>query len=1410
MTREKALAGRTIVVAFAAFASGAFALDIADATSVSYSTNVTKLVAAAVAADEDLPAEAGVPSFHFDALRTNETGKAWTFSNGTVTRIPSLSNDRYLTADFSSATWTGWSSTDTPLAPAWTYDSDIGAYVVDFGNVASKNAMTFDPWSPDAGVIPTNYLANIGTIFAVVKNRGGWLMGGNVGAAASARYAWHRGYSMITGARNPNHVDSPMVGTDAATDLRNGNCRLNGAPVENALRCGFSGGWDYLTVRTAAAQIGAIGLGIGDARTKELDNASMKNRSGGIAFAELIVYPTILSDDLCKRIEDMLSRKWFGVAVRGYGSCSAAGEVRVACTTSDTQYHDSPPDDGTGGMQGVAEVAADNTLAIGKIRGGRSMAATFTKTGAGRLELGDASELGGRLVVSEGTIAFARRPIPSDLPITPALRFDASAAGAITSVGGYVTRWRNDGGETPNGQTCYAGAESDAARPRLIDAAVNGKPAVDFGAYVKGGGGCVLHIMTNDNIKAQVNYPATYVAVLSAEDGGGHVLGTDSAFSRSEEPTAFWKPLHASSGSWMAWMNGLRIDYPVSGYLTPDYQVTAVRAPNASVTCIGGSILNSQAVRGGLKLCELVVYKVPLTERQIEDAQAFLAWKWLGRVLPGYAAPAESAASESARPDVAHLVVDGGTVEVAEGASVKVGQISGGTLIKTGGGTLGVTSGSLSHQVTVRGGGIRQLQQPEPASACALADEAVFHVAADEASSLDTVSEGGTNFVERWHDLSPFRNVAWCPLSKTTKCKRPLVSEETLNGKPTIDFGEVSNGGSTLSLVKSIDNARAVYVVYKALSTANYAVLGTSGDTALDSGGSTHGFYCDFLAGSSSKLLYGYKDEQVKNGDIFMDGNKVAYNASIGSSWHLVEFHTLAGAHISSLARDRTTSRNGGVRIAEVLVYDRELTARERTATRNYLLNKWFPSIPQQDMPSPQTAVLGMGKLNAEGDCMLDGDGVLKVRDLVGHPEGTIVKSGTGELEVASASAFTGKVSVAAGVLKLKGAEPLDESGSPVLAGRLAHFDASENLACDSLGNITNWSSKVGTIRALPFLKGTDKAYMKADSSLYGLPTVVMPNKVSLRFAAADGTWASLSGVKSVFWVVGSQEGGGFILAGESGTYSFHRYYVSGDSPVGSIPDRAILHSSYAGGDIANTSRCTWRLNGETITASSQGLSGAWDVLSMNLGADSYTVPAVGGFAADARAYPTSGASGIERMGNQRLCEVIFYDHALTDDEVAKNEAYLKAKWGIGPAQTLQRNGLEVGLDGGSLDCNGASQYVAGLSGAGSVANGGLTVGERWTITLGQSGADIVSVAGPLAFGEGVSVRIENAEMLPAALYTTWMTVATATSIDGLAALNAATKEVPGATRYVSPRFRICDGSLQMLLSVKGTVISIR
>jgi hypothetical protein len=62
---------------------------------------------------------------------------------------------------------------------------------------------------------------------------------------------------------------------------------------------------------------------------------------------------------------------------------------------------------------------------------------------------------------------------------------------------------------------------------------------------------------------------------------------------------------------------------------------------------------------------------------------------------------------------------------------------------------------------------------------------------------------------------------------------------------------------------------------------------------------------------------------------------------------------------------DRTnTGRIGGFALGEVIVYEHPLSEREKVATRNYLLRKWFPGKALSPMPEAPTVEAFDGDLN--------------------------------------------------------------------------------------------------------------------------------------------------------------------------------------------------------------------------------------------------------------------------------------------------------------------------------------------------------------------------------------------------------------------------------------------------------------
>ena len=73
--------------------------------------------------------------------------------------------------------------------------------------------------------------------------------------------------------------------------------------------------------------------------------------------------------------------------------------------------------------------------------------------------------------------------------------------------------------------------------------------------------------------------------------------------------------------------------------------------------------------------------------------------------------------------------------------------------------------------------------------------------------------------------------------------------------------------------------------------------------------------------------------------------------------YFLLELHPSVGYSGGVMGLDRTkTDRIGGFAIGELIVYEHPLSEREKVATRNYLLRKWFPDKTLSKMPEPTAA----------------------------------------------------------------------------------------------------------------------------------------------------------------------------------------------------------------------------------------------------------------------------------------------------------------------------------------------------------------------------------------------------------------------------------------------------------------------
>ena len=891
--------------------------------------------------------------FWLDASdRTN-----WVTSPATskVTKIPSKIGSRYLSTE--KGNWNngdGWGTT-TELAmnsPLLAEDEELGATVLDFGTCGSGRALCFDA----EGTTDYVNMSGIGTIVTLrgSQNGGGWLLGGG-----GKGYSWHRGMSdqfsdEAWSRRATAAYDSPFGDGNAEVAFRDCSFYADGQKTASS-SFAFSGGWDLFAMQPTEATLSALGLGMGDARS----GTSNRNRaSGGFKVAEMIIFSRLLSEEEIADVLAYLRTKWLGAAPCDYNGRTDVEYLRVY--KADTT-HKIP------GISFGLNVPDGETLTVHDLDGGhvRANAAALdgyglTKTGKGTLALGDASGYGNRIDLQEGTLAFPAKPVPTSLgAFLLAEHFDASAADTVvTNDAGNVVRWKNASAQLFKGQELFAGVPTGATAPTLVRNALGeGLDAVDFGAY---GSGQYLALMTNETqtaaeIKQNVQ---TVLAVIDVAQGGGNLL---SGLGDAREGGAFTNGICrlSSTAGARCYVNGVRVD-PANGYPYPGWMVVAVQGQGASSKLIGGC--GTVGTSGGLKIAELAVCKGYLSEDEIRNASAYLADKWLGKALPGYATK-----NAPVRPDVQRFTASAGTaVRVDAGRTARVVPVGPIAFTKTGAGTLEIVAdGAVEASVTVAEGAVKYVKPSEPTTDATYAAAPALHIDPSQTDTLKVVESSGVKYVRWAADASGGDNAAYVPEAPTSY-PRPILNEtDTVNGHPVLDFRDKSR---YMAFAKAIDNVRAAFVVFGSQSANGVSAAGPllgwfNGASANRNGGNAGANIPDFQGGETSLVL---GSNFVSPGMAwFTNGAAAVYSDLRSGGYELIEAHPVVPAHAGGLQM-YGSSCPGVARYGEILVYDRALTEREKVATRNYLLKKWFPNVACAELPAASASTVTLTGLSVD------------------------------------------------------------------------------------------------------------------------------------------------------------------------------------------------------------------------------------------------------------------------------------------------------------------------------------------------------------------------------------------------------------------------------------------------------------
>ncbi len=202
-----------------------------------------------------------------------------------------------------------------------------------------------------------------------------------------------------------------------------------------------------------------------------------------------------------------------------------------------------------------------------------------------------------------------------------------------------------------------------------------------------------------------------------------------------------------------------------------------------------------------------------------------------------------------------------------------------------------------------------------------------------DASRHGTTETSITNKVTHWRDAEDKNRFAGPPAVENG----PSPSPDALNGLPVIDFGPYhsehwmefknSKGGT-----RKLSNIRSVFWVMRGCGF----LLGDDQTWDFNRGGPE--------GSPDAGIFNGGAADGVKRGTLRLNGEVVkTTDTPLPVNYSLVSLVTVNPLTASRLCRDRTsTDRVGGQQIAEVVIYDRALSAAEVEVVETYLRTKWL------------------------------------------------------------------------------------------------------------------------------------------------------------------------------------------------------------------------------------------------------------------------------------------------------------------------------------------------------------------------------------------------------------------------------------------------------------------------------------
>jgi len=460
------------------------------------------------------------------------------------------------------------------------------------------------------------------------------------------------------------------------------------------------------------------------------------------------------------------------------------------------------------------------------------------------------------------------------------------------------------------------------------------------------------------------------------------------------------------------------------------------------------------------------------------------------------------------------------------------------------------------------------------------------------------------------------------------------------------------------------------------------------------------------------------------------------------------------------------TDRNYNGDVAEVIAYDRVLSADERKLVENYLAEKW-ENTSFHTPPAP---------LAASCPVTLGSEGVLDLRgaDLaVARVDGAGVVTNSdaaATFSVARGHGFTGVVAgpvtlslqdaTAAAVSLAGGARLAVVSGSSTLSaynetlpvdGLVCWMDAADaaTVTTNANGEVTSWASKVGSMT------------FAADGSLpkpVYQPTGLDGNKPALYYSGSGRMRLASSATltPATTFLVWHATAAGVDKSTSGGVYG----YMNVDAGLRYWSSKTLQYC-YTCSPFSPLDDC--RGNGVALAKDNYGCTTAASVFAADK-THLISAMAAPGRSLNTRYYVLGSYHGNDaRSFIGWICELVVYNRRLSEAERVQVENHLMAKWRRADAIPAARTAL-----GGAVQVAAGAQATVPdgtvVAGAGSVT-GDVTLDTPYVVTADAAGTvPCLTVNGAVTIPSGAALELANAAALPGGVFQDFIR---ATSITG-------------------------------------------